>query len=274
MPLIQIFSRARLTLFSTTLLFLLPGCSSSPSTTTMKGDAKTVVFVQNGVTPLSFSTGVIDTASFWGKYGNDVGMNTGGWLWPILAENGKASSASQMSSNAKIVADLYGNNKMADSIVSRIMPSLAEAWHVPYKATDVIKLSSKIAYVDPETHYLTNVNTDADLVLMAELRNINLTEGFSFGGAVMSGVTLGMNEKSLTIEAHMVLSAYKPDSEWAAYKKVWSVACGNIYSTMKTAYPLKELKQSPEKMNQVLSEAADQALESCNRLLTSISKQS
>jgi len=261
--------------FSATIALALSlnGCSSSPTISQLASGAKNVVLIQNGNKPFSFSTGVIDTASFWAKYGGSVGTQTGGTLWPILASEGQSSAYEKMDQNAKLVAALYGDSKMADNITSALLPLIAKAWGVPYEAQSVVRIrGSKLITDDQKTEYLNNFDTDADLVLIADVYNVNLTERYSVGGAVLSGVTFGLNEKSLTTEVHVVIEAFRRDPERSVYKQVWLLTCGAMYTNMNTAFPLKELTESHDKMNLVLKEAQDLSIDRCGSRLASVAK--
>lgn len=246
----------------------LASCAADPRITDIKNELKQgktkVAFVQNGVKPLSYSTGVIDTASFWSTHGGGVSL--------VGEAVGDAVTAQRKDKNAEMVEKLYGDNPMTAKITAALLPVFANAWHVPYDATNVIRLKDNVAYVDPKSGYLTNVDSDADMLLVAQVDNINLTERFSAGGALLSGVTMGTNEKSLTTEVRVGLYVFKRDPEWDSFKPAWSTSCGPLYVHMETSYPLKELAASKGKMNAVLTEATRQAIERCTASLNAFAK--
>jgi len=256
---------------------LLAGCATQPSISQLRQATGKVVFVENGSQPLGYSTGVIDTASFWGQYGDSVGTQVGGPLsmaaGSAAARSGNIATMSKEEQNREMVKRLYGDSALVTTINAALLPKLAAAWRAPFNASTVVKLSTdKAIVVDPNTKTASGLNSDADLVLMAEVRNINLTERFSAGGALAAGFTFGTNKKSLTTEVLVVVRALKRDSASGQYKEIWSNSCGSNYALMKTSYFLEELAQDPSKMRAILDEAATQTLDYCNKMIDAAAK--
>jgi hypothetical protein len=50
----------------------LSGCASVPPIAQLSQGTRKVALVQNGTVPLSYSTGVVDAASFWSQYGGGM----------------------------------------------------------------------------------------------------------------------------------------------------------------------------------------------------------
>ncbi len=249
------------------------GCASAPTISELNHDVAKVVLVENGTAPLTYTTGVIDTSSFWAAYGSGVSTQLGGGtLWQGLEQSGKSEAAAKAQEHAEMVKKLLGSYPLAAKINSAILPQLAAAWSTPYDAKAIVKLADKPAYIDSKTQLLQGVDTDADLILMTEIGNVNLTERFSMGGALTAGFTMGANKKALTTEVRVALRAFKRELASAGYKQVWFHLCGPNYTTMKTSYYLDELAQSPDKMNEILDEATTQAVEGCTKALDTFSK--
>ena len=244
---------------------LLYGCASTLPVSELKQGVKTVAFVQNGTAPLSYSTGVIDTSSFWANYGG--GMN--GLAFDAIAAGAQSRELSKAEQNALMVKSLYGDSDLAPVVYREIMPKLAGAWGQNFDPAELVVLDEKPASVVDEK--LQNFKSSADLVLMLEVYNINLTERFSMGGAFAAGFTMGANTKSLTTEASVIMRAFKPSvSDPGTYEQAWIRGCGPNYTTMKTSYTLDELKEKPERMQEILNEAKAQAVEGCAMVLASV----
>lgn len=244
---------------------LLGGCATTLPVSELKQGVQTVAFVQNGTEPLSYSTGVIDTSSFWANYGN--GMN--GLAWDAVAAHEQKKQLSKAEQNAILVKSLYGDSDLAPTVYREIMPKLADAWGQSYDPAELVVLDEKPAVV--EDGKLKNFKSSADLVLMLEVNNINLTERFSMGGAFAAGLTMGTNTKSLTTEARVSMRAFKPSAtEPGSYDLAWWRSCGPNYTTMKTSHTMDEIKEKPELMQDILEEAKGQAVESCSKVLASL----
>ena len=102
---------------------------------------------------------------------------------------------------------------------------------------------------------------------MTEVRNVNLTERFSMGGALAAGLTFGANRKSLTTEVSVAVRAIRHNTSDGSYKQIWSELCGTNYTTMKTSYPLKDLEESHDKVIEILTEATERSIANCTRRL-------
>lgn len=248
---------------------LFAGCAANPPVSELRQGVQSVVFVQNGVEPVRFSTGVIDTSSFWANYGGQIGANTGGALWSAIGAAQQNKQLTKAEQNALMVKSLYGDHDLAPTVYREVMPKFAHAWGQPYDPAELVILDDQLAVV--EDGLLHNFKTDADLVLMLEVNNINLTEKFSMGGAFAAGLTMGMNTKSLTTEASVVMRAFKPSqTNPGSYEMAWWRACGPNYTTMETSYTMEELQEKPELMQQILDEAEVKAVENCDAVLASL----
>lgn len=249
---------------------LLTGCATQPSISQLRQANGKVALVENGSQPLNFTAGVIDTSSFWGQYGGAI---VGGVAGAAIDEAGHQAAESKQDQNRKMVKTLYGDSTLATAVNDTLLSKLAVAWNVPFSPATVIKVSTdKPVQVDPSTKSASSLNTDADMVLMTEVHNINLTERFSAGGALASGFTFGTNKKSLTTEVTVVMRALKKDAASGQYKEVWSRACGPNYTTMKTSYYLEDLAQDSSKMREVLDEATTQTLDYCTKAIDAAAK--
>lgn len=165
---------------------LLGGCVATQPVSELRQGVQSTVFVQNGVEPVRYSTGVIDTSSFWANYGG--GMN--GLAFDAIAAQEQKRQLSKAEQNALMVKGLYGDHDLASTVYREVMPNLARAWGQPYDSAELVVLKDELAVV--EDGLLKNFKSDADLVLMLEVSNINLTEKFSMGGAFAAGLTMGM----------------------------------------------------------------------------------
>lgn len=253
------------------VLLCLAGCAAAPSISELNQGVGKTVLVSNGAAPLRFSTGVIDTSSFWAAYGSGVSDQLGGSAMAKgLQQSGEKSAQSKAEQNAAMVKTLFGDHQLVSTVSSAILPQFAASWGLSYEEGSVIALSDSPAYVDRQSGRLQGVDTDADLILMMEVSNVNLTERFSMGGALKAGLTMGMHQKSLTTEVRVALRAFKHPASGSGYEQVWWRMCGPDYTTMKTSYPLDELMQSGEKMDEILDEATQQAIDGCTQLLQTV----
>lgn len=190
-----------------------------------------------------------------------------------VANAGNGATMSKEEQNRKMVQKLYGDSTLATTLHTTLLPKLASAWNAPFSSATIIEVSAdKPVTVDPNTKMASGLNTDSDLVLMTEVRNINLTERFSAGGALAAGFTFGANKKSLTTEVMVVMRALKRDPASGQYKEIWSNSCGTNYALMKTSYYLDELAQDPIKMRAILDEATTQTIDYCTRVIDAAAK--
>lgn len=251
------------------LVGLLGGCAATQPVSELRQGVQSAVFVQNGVEPVRYSTGVIDASSFWAEYGGQVGANTGGALWSAIGTAQQNKQLTKAEQNALMVKGLYGDHDLAATVYREVMPKLARAWGQPYDPAERVVLDDQLALV--EDGLLKNFKTDADLVLMLEVNNINLTERFSMGGAFAAGLTMGTNTKSLTVEAPVLMRAFKPSADNPGnYEMAWWRNCGPNYTTMETSYTMEELQEKPELMQEILDEARAQAVKNCTNVLASL----
>jgi len=226
-----------------------------------------VAFVENGEAPLSYTTGVVDAKSFWKQYGGSVGTNVGGLVGTTISSQSSAAALAHPNGADSPVQQILGENQLAPTVNAAVIERLGAAWGFPYKPDQLIVLRDTPAVVDPNSQLVRGLTSYADLILMTEVHNVNLTERFSMGGALAGGLTFGTNKKSLTTEVSVVVRAIQRDATDGRYKQVWSMVCGPNYTTMKTAYPLKELVDSRDKVLEILKEATEQSIANCTRRL-------
>jgi hypothetical protein len=230
--------------------------------------ATKVAFVENGDAPLSYTTGVVDAKSFWKQYGSSVGTNVGGVVGTTISAQSTAAALSHPNGADSPVQRLLGENQLAPTVNSAVIERLAPAWGFTYKPDQLIVLKDTPAAIDPNTKLVSGLSSEADLILMTEVHSVNLTERFSMGGALAAGLTFGTSRKSLTTEVSVVVRAIRHDAADGSYKQVWSEVCGTNYTTMKTAYPLKDLEESHDKVIEILTEATEKSIANCTRRLT------
>jgi len=244
---------------------IIAGCAGQPVSQLRQG-VQSAVLIQPSESPLSFSTGVIDASSFWAEYGGSVSSQTGGWLWSSMASAGQKEGKEKKLTNAQLVEALYADHTMVASVNKALTSELSKLWTPNSSLKTPQVVSRKNVSIDPNTSVLNGIDTDADLVLMLDVRNINLTERFSTAGAFAAGFTMGTNKKSLTIEVSVLMQAFKPDVN-GDYKSIWWIPCGANYATMDTSYYMDELMASKSKMTEILDEATQQSIDACTRLL-------
>lgn len=252
---------------------LLSACASVTPVSELRGDVNGVTFVQLGSEPLSYSFGVVDTSSFWAAYGDGVSSQLGGGaLWTGLAADGRNKGMEKMPENARILRELYGNHSLVPDIREDVLPQLAGLWSVDYRPGDLqIREKGEVEF-DQEGN-LVGFDGASDLVLMYSVGNITLTERFSMGGALASGLTMGTNTKSVTTTAAVRLQAYKRDPATGRHANIWTMGCGANYTQMKTAYPFPEVVKSEEKVAELLDETARISIDGCNKTIARFSQQ-
>jgi hypothetical protein len=157
-----------------------------------------MIFVENGTAPLSYTTGVIDASSFWKQYGGSVGTNVGGIVGTTISGESSAAALQHPNGADSPVQQILGENDLARTVNDAVIERLAAAWGFRY-SPDQLVLKDAPATIDPNSQLIKGLDSDADLILMTEVHNVNLTERFSMGGALASGLTLGTNRKSLTL---------------------------------------------------------------------------
>jgi len=246
-------------------ILILAGCAGQP-VSQLRQNVQSTVIVQHGNKPLGFSTGVIDASSFWAQYGEGVSAQTGGWLWVSMANSGRKVGQEKTLTNAELVEGLFADHTMVESISKALLPELSRLWNPSLLNHKNQVIAANSISIDPETNILSGFESNADIVLVLDVRNINLTERGTVGGAFAAGFTMGMNKKSLTTETTIVMKAFKADAN-GDYKSIWAHTCGANYVTMKTSYYMDELMASKPKMTEILNEATQQSIDGCTRLL-------
>ena len=237
----------------------------------IKQDTTSVLFVQHGQRPLQFSTGVIDTASFWATYGKDVSARLDGiTLIDALAEASKERQEAMREQNELIVDLMYDKHDLASTVNSTLLADLAAAWDLDFDPGDVLVVAANSLFVDQRDDTLAGMVLDADLVLMVDVHEIRLTERFSAASALANGVTLGTNEKSLTVDSPVNLRVFRRNPDTGELDYVWGRRCGANYTSMDTAYRLDTLWNQPNKMADVLDEARDRSIEHCRKVLDAL----
>jgi len=237
----------------------------------LRKDAGTVSFVQHGSKPLGYSAGVIDTASFWATYGDAVSAQLGGVeLIDALAEVSKEQTEALREHNELVVDLMYDKHDLAEAVNSTLLADLAAAWGLAFDPDQVIMIPANAVFVDFRDDTLSGTSLNGDLVLMVDVQEVRLTERFSAGSALANGVTLGTNEKALTVESPVNLRVFRRDSESGELRYVWGRRCGANYTSMSTAYPLDVLWNQPETMAEVLNEARDISIAHCRKVLQHI----
>jgi len=234
----------------------------------IKQGTTTVLFVQHGQRPLQFSTGVIDTASFWATYGKDVSARLGGvTLIDALAEASKEHQEAMREHNELVVDLMYDNHDLASTVNATLLADLAAAWVLEFDSGDVLVVAANSLFVDQRDDTLAGMELNADLVLMVDVNEIHLTERFSAASALANGVSLGTNEKSLTVESPVNMRVFRRNPDTGQLDYVWGRRCGANYTSMDTGYPLDTLWSQPGKMAEVLDEARDRSIEHCRKVL-------
>lgn len=226
-----------------------------------------VAFVENGDAPLTYTTGVVDAKSFWKQYGGSVGTNVGGIVGTTISTQSTAAALRHPNGADSPVQQILGENQLAPEVNGALIERLAAAWGFSYKSDELVRLKDAPAVIDPNTRLISGLSNDADLILMTEVHNVNLTERFSMGGALAAGLTFGANKKTLTTEVSVVLRAIQHNAAEGSYKQIWAEVCGPNYTTMKTSYPLKDLVESHDKVMEIVKEATAQSIAICSRRL-------
>jgi len=235
----------------------------------IKEDATSVLFIQHGQRPLQFSTGVIDATSFWATYGEDVSARLGGiTLIDALAEASKEQQEAMREQNELIVDLMYDKHNLASIVNSTLLEDLAATWDLEFDPGDVLVVAANSLFVDQRDDTLAGMQLEADLVLMVDVQEIHLTERFSTTSALANGVTLGANEKSLTVESPVNMRVFRRSPDTGELDYVWGRRCGANYTSMNTAYPLDTLWNQPDKIAEVLDEARDLSIEHCQKVLS------
>jgi hypothetical protein len=249
-----------------TIVTALSGCASGPPLSELRKEIKTTTFVQHGREPADLRFGVVDTASWWATNGANVAMNTGGLAWYAVGSAAQSVKDGQMPSDVKIMTYLYDGYPMADQAVAGIMPELARAWRVPYDHKN-FQLVEKGTPLEDKDGYLTALKPTTDLVLVAWLARVSLTEKITMGAAFKAGFSLGTSTKDVTAETVIGLRAYRREPATGRYKNVWSQPCVMTNMEMEKSYPFPELVTSREKAKTLWEEATPKIITQCKKAL-------
>lgn len=255
------------------ILLLLAGgvaaCSSSGDVERIRDGVESVAYVQHGRRPLGFSAGVIDSDSFWATYGPAVSAKLGGnGAIDEWTREGEAALDAREDYAAVVVDLMYDKHDLAETVNAALIADLATYWGYEPGADEAIVIEENTSFVDPSSLSLRGVDTDAELVLMVEVREIRLTERFSARNTLMSGVSLGTASMKLTVESPVNLLAFRRQPDSGELALVWSRRCGADYTTMKGSDYLTQLWDDPAAMSALLDEARDRTIEQCRRLLS------
>lgn len=248
----------------------LAGCASTPKISDLRQAAGKVELVRNGTTAWSYSTGVIDAASTLanvgaGGAGEGVAVQT---TLSSLAAAGTSEMASKAPGNKSLMKQLVGNSDFAAKINSALLRHLAAAWHVRYDESSVVTAHNRVT-VDPNTEQMHGLQSDADLILMTEVANVELTERPTLGAALKDGLTMGFGKKRLTAQVLVVMNAMRRNADGAGYREVWYRVCQMPAAAMTTYASLAELRESPQKFQPILQEAAERTIEVCGKVIDS-----
>jgi hypothetical protein len=255
-----------------TALLGLAGCASGPSISEIRPQVKSVTYVQNGREPLDMSFGVVDANSFWAAHGSDVGVQTGGWMWHVIGASASSEELQRAPTNAEIMAHLYNHHPMADQAVKAVMPEIAHAWGFTYDPNRLQIIDPPSKPVEDKDGYLLALKPTTDLVLVAWINSLALTEKVTMGAALAAGFTLGMNTKNVTAESYLWMRAYQRQAD-GRYKRVWTNGCGVMNMNMEVSYPFPELVQSKEKAKTLWDDATPRIIENCKSMLRLQAKQ-
>jgi hypothetical protein len=246
---------------------VLAGCAAQPVEERIER-ADSVVFVQHGEVPLSFSAGVVDIASFWATYGDAVSRQLGySDVIDGITETGKEVSKQLEPVYAELVESLFGDHPLADNIAAEVIPAVARSWSIELGADDVVVLPAHGIVVDIRDDTLRGNVPDADVVFVIEVPEVRLTEVFSSRSVLASGVMLGSNRKALTAEVPVDLLVFARDADSSHPRLVWSRRCGSNYTSVDVAAPLDELVLSPTTMTALLDASQAVAIDRCLAML-------
>jgi hypothetical protein len=253
---------------------LLYGCSSTPPVSELRAGAKSATFVQHGTEPLTYSFGVVDTASFWAQNGGSVGASLGvvGLVaGESAASAGRAASERKAPTATQIMKALYGNHPLVNETSRKVMPELARLWGVPYAPDQMRVVQAGTAFEDAQGN-LVGVKATTDLVLTFAVTALTLTEKFSVGGAFAAGFTMGTNTKNVAGQTNALMRAYKRDPATGQYAKIWTQPCGGLAMYSKVAYPFPDVVQSREKAKELWDAAMPITIENCSKVVESLVK--
>lgn len=253
-------------------LIELSGCASGPTLSELRKDATTATFVQHGREPANMGLGVVDTASWWAANGGSVASSTGGLAWYSVAAAAQTVKDKRAPTSAEIIEYLYNGHPMADQAVAGVMPDFARAWGVPYDQKNQ-RFIARGTSLEDKDGYLTAFAPTTDLVLVAWLASVQLTEKITMGAAFKAGFTLGTGTKDVTAQTILGFRAYRREVATGRYKNVWTFPCQLTNMDMETAYPFPELVVSRDKAKTLWDEATPRMIKKCNSVLQYLGKE-
>lgn len=248
------------------ILIGLSGCASGPPLSELRKDIKDVTFVQYGTKPAKLGLGVVDTASWWAANGSQVGMQTGGWVWHSIAAASESEVTSRAPTTTEIMKFLYDDHPIASDAVTAVMPDFGRAWGVPYDPAK-LQVIDNLAPLTDADDYLVAFKPDTDLVLVAWMANLQVTEKITMGAAFKAGFTLGMHTKDVTAETILAFNAFRREADTGRHKRVWAYGCQLSNMDMDTTYPFPELVVSKEKAKSLWDEASPKLVDHCSQVL-------
>lgn len=248
------------------IILALGGCASNPPLSELRKKDQTVTFIQHGTKPTKMGFGIVDTKSFWAASGGGIGSQTGGWLWPIIGSIAQDSLDKRAPTDAELIKYLYNDHQIANHALGAIMPEFSKIFGIVYDPKKLSIVESP-QFLEDKDGYLTGFTPTTDIVLVATLFNLILTEKMSFGGALAAGFTLGTNTKNVTGEAYVFLRAHKRESGTGRYKRVWDTMCAARNLDMKTAYPFPDVIIAREKAKEIWDETEAKLIENCTKSL-------
>jgi hypothetical protein len=244
----------------------LSGCASGPTLGELRANVRSATFVQQGKEPARLGFGVVDTASWWAANGDAVGSQTGGWIWSTIAQGSRDEELKRAPTVAEIMTYLFDKHPIANEAIPGIMPALAHAWGVPY-APEQLRVVAPDGVKEDEHGYLSGMEADTDLVLVARMPMLQLTEKITMGAAFRAGFSFGTHTKEVTAESMLAFRAYRREPETGRYKNVWDRFCLMNNMQMETAYPFPEVVVSREKAKTLWDEATPRLISLCSGVL-------
>lgn len=251
------------------VMSLIAGCATAPPISQLRGNAKTATIVQWGHKPLNYSLGVVNGASFWAKEGGNIGGGVAGSTGAFLATStataiGTAAANSQAKTlHAKMEA-LYGNSTLVDDVARKVLPKLAAAWNVPYNPRDVkfVPINQDLM----KNGHFVGFNPGTNLVLTYDMGGLELNEKPTVGGALLAGITLGMNTKNVAAQPTVSLSAYRQQPD-GSYKRIWNRLCISPAQASPIAYPFPEVIKSEVKAAKLWQAAEAPTVKICSMVI-------
>jgi hypothetical protein len=150
------------------------------------------------------------------------------------------------------------------------MPKLASVWGVAYDPARLRVLGNEAKAIEDKDGNFVAFKPDTDLVIYYEVNNLQLTERFTVGNALLAGVTFGTNTKNVTAQLELVYKTYRRDPASGQYRRVWLGGCGLHTMYMTTDFPFPDVIKSQAKAKQLWDEAAARTIELCGKHLTNL----